>query len=125
MYMNRVNAIDVLKLHSDFNKENSFLYAIKESNIVDYNLFQEIMDSLIVLSKDTIEKEQIKNVYSIVFWCRSWLDAGWIEKQLGSAAKETLRVYTEIIENALYYLLENNAEEAFWAYNEFLDGRYN
>ncbi|MBQ9983119.1 MAG: hypothetical protein IJP29_00870 [Lachnospiraceae bacterium] len=123
--MNRVNAIDVLKLHSDFNKENSFLYAIKESNIVDYNLFQEIMDSLIVLSKDTIEKEQIKNVYSIVFWCRSWLDAGWIEKQLGSAAKETLRVYTEIIENALYYLLENNAEEAFWAYNEFLDGRYN
>lgn len=123
--MNRVNAIDVLKLHSDFNKENSFLYAIKESNIVDYNLFQEIMDSLIVLSKDTIEKEQIKNVYSIVFWCRSWLDAGWIEKQLGSATKETLRVYTEIIENALYYLLENNAEEAFWAYNEFLDGRYN
>ena len=123
--MNRVNAIDVLKLHSDFNKENSFLYAIKESNIVDYNLFQEIMDSLIVLSKDTIEKEQIKNVYSIVFWCRSWLDAGWIEKQLGSAAKETLRVYTEIIENALYYLLENDAEEAFWAYNEFLDGRYN
>lgn len=123
--MNRVNAIDVLKLHSDFNEENSFLYAIKESNTVDYNLFQEIMDSLIVLSKDTIEKEQIKNVYSIVFWCRSWLDAGWIEKQLGSAAKETLRVYTEIIENALYYLLENNAEEAFWAYNEFLDGRYN
>ena len=78
----------------------------------------------IVLSKELIEKEQIKDIYSIVFWCRSWLDAGWIEKQLGSDTKERLRIYTGIIENALYYLLENNVEEAFWAYNEFLDGRY-
>lgn len=123
--MNRECAIKILKLHSDFNKENSFLYDIKENNIVDSKSFQNIMESLIVLSKDPIEKEQIKDVYSIVFWCRSWMDAGWIEKQLGIANKETLRIYTEVIENALYYLLENDAEEAFWAYNEFLDGRYN
>lgn len=122
--MNRENAINLLKLHSDLNKENGYLYTIKEKNIVNADLFREIMDSLIVLSKELIEKEQIKDIYSIVFWCRSWLDAGWIEKQLGSTTKETLIVYTEIIENALYYLLENNVEEAFWAYNEFLDGRY-
>lgn len=122
--MNRENAINLLKLHSDLNKENGYLYTIKEKNIVNSDLFREIMDSLIVLSKELIEKEQIKDIYSIVFWCRSWLDAGWIEKQLGSTTKEILIVYTEIIENALYYLLENNVEEAFWAYNEFLDGRY-
>lgn len=122
--MNRENAINLLKIHSDLNKENGYLYTIKEKKFVNSDFFREIMDSIIILSKELIEKEQIKDIYSIVFWCRSWLDAGWIGKQLGSTTKETLRVYTEIIENALYYLLENNAEEAFWAYNEFLDGRY-
>lgn len=122
--MNREKAINLLKIHSDLNKENGYLYTIKEKNIVNSDLFREIMDSLIVLSKEFIQKEQIKDIYSIVFWCRSWLDAGWIEKQLGSATKERLRIYTGIIENTLYYLLENNVEEAFWAYNEFLDGRY-
>lgn len=122
--MDRENAIKLLKLHSDLNKENGYLYTIKEKNIVNPDLFREIMDCLIVLSKELIEKEQIKDIYSIVFWCRSWLDAGWIEKQLGSDTKERLRIYTGIIENALYYLLENNVEEAFWTYNEFLDGRY-
>lgn len=118
--MNREEAINLLNVHSDFNKENGYLYLIKECNIVDYTLFNEIMESLKVISGANIEQEQIKNVYSIVFWCRSWLDAGW----LGSAAEEKLIIYTEIIESALYYLLEKNNEEAFWAYEEFLNGRY-
>lgn len=122
--MNREKAINLLKIHSDLNEENGYLYFIKECNIVDYNLFEEIMESLKVLSKDNIEQEQIKNIYSIVFWCRSWLDAGLIQKQLGMVAQDTLKVYTEIIECALYYLLEKNIEDAFWAYEEFLDGRY-
>ena len=92
MYMDRENAIKLLKLHSDLNKENGYLYTIKEKNIVNPDLFREIMDCLIVLSKELIEKEQIKDIYSIVFWCRSWLDAGWIEKQLGSDTKERLRM---------------------------------
>lgn len=122
--MNRERAIDVLKVHSDFNKESGYLYAIKEDNIVNSNLFHEIMESLIVLGKESIEKAQIKDIYSITFWCRSWIDSGWIEKKIGADEKEKLKMHVGIIENALYYLLEDDVEEAFWAYNEFLDGRY-
>ena len=123
--MKKDEAVILLKNHSDFStrNENSFLYLLKEKEIVNKNLFFEIMDCILVVS-DSIDILEIKYIYSIVFWSRSWLDTGYFQDKLSIDSIKKLKVYIQIIEETLYYLLHEKKEEAFWAYNEYLDGRY-
>lgn len=122
--MSKQEAIRLLCFHGDFNEENSFMYCIREKGRVEDKLFHEIMNCIITISDDMLNNEEIKSIYSIIFWCRSWLNTGILEKKLDIMSKERLLIYLDIIENSLYYLLDGDVEEAFWAYNEFLDGRY-
>lgn len=122
--MNKQKAMILLQMHSDFNDNNSFLHQIKEYCEIDQKKFHEIMECIIAISEDKIDIERFKSVYGIVFWCRAWLDSGILDKKMNLTTQKQLTIYTEIIESALFYLLQENVEEAFWSYNEFLDGRY-
>lgn len=81
--MKKDEAVILLKNHSDFStrNENSFLYLLKEKENVNKNLFFEIMDCILVVS-DSIDILEIKYIYSIVFWSRSWLDTGYFQDKL-------------------------------------------
>ncbi len=122
--MSKEEALELLEFHGDFSRENSFLYYVKEVSLVNENVFHEIMNCVITLSNSSINIQEVAYIYNIIFWCRSWLDSGVLEKRMELLSRNILRTYIEIIENALYYLLHDNVEEAFWAYSEFLDGRY-
>ncbi|MBR4085510.1 MAG: hypothetical protein IKK33_14640 [Lachnospiraceae bacterium] len=122
--MNKIEAVNLLSFHGNFNQENSFLYNIRVKCKVEEKLFYEIMDCIIKISDNALNNEQIKSIYSIVFWCRSWINTGVLQQKLDILSTKKLMIYIDIIENSLYYLLEGDVEEAFWAYNEFLDGRY-
>lgn len=122
--MNKIEALNLLNYHSDYNQENSFLYCIREKSKLEEKSFYEIMDCIIAISEDDLSIEQIKSIYGIIFWCRGWMNTGVIQQKLDVLSTKNLMIYIDIIENALYYLLEGDVEEAFWAYNEFLDGRY-
>ena len=124
--MNKQKVIEALKLHTDFcsPNDNSFLYKIMSDKTVSKDLFEEIMD-LIVGIKDEFsqenEHELIKYIYSLIFWCRSWSDGGFLS---GTEEGKRLRRYAQILEETLYYLLQNDKENAFFLYNEYLDGRF-
>lgn len=129
--MNKKEAKEKLQLHSDFITENedSFLYSLKQKFKINKNNFFEIMEIIKCLAEDCfykkIDGEVIKNIYTIIFWCRSWLGEGaLLDINLNLDEKKLLLKYTEIIEETLYYLLNGEIEEAFWIYNEYLDGRY-
>ena len=90
------------------NYEQAKRYIIKNSNLDNEKGFLYLL----------------KCIYTIIFWCRSWLSKdGMLDKRLTCSQKEKLINYTEILEETLYYLLLGNKEEAFWRYNEYLDGR--
>lgn len=128
--MNAKKAKETLLIHSDFYTENekSFLYLIKDKNCCSQKLFIEIMEIMEILSDKYYfaenDGEIIKATYSIIFWCRSWLGSGMIEKNMGKKIQEELLCYVQIIEETFYYLVAGDKEEAFWSYNEYLDGRY-
>lgn len=122
--MSKEEAMEILEFHGDFSRKNSFLYYVKEESLVNENIFHEIMKCVITLAKSGINIQEVACIYSIIFWCRSWLDSGVMEKRMELRSRDLLRIYIEIIENALYYLLHGNEDEAFWVYSEFLDGRY-
>ena len=124
--MNKQKVIEALKLHTDFRSpnDNSFLYKIMSDKTVSKDLFEEIMD-LIVGIKDEFsqenEHELIKYIYSLIFWCRSWSDGEFLS---GTEEGKRLRRYAQILEDTLYYLLHDDKEDAFFLYNEYLDGRF-
>lgn len=125
--MTKQKVIEALKLHTDFRSpnDNSFLYKIRSNKAVSKNLFEEIMD-LIVGIKDEFSQENdyelIKYIYSLTFWCRSWSsDGGFLS---GTEDGNRLYRYAQILEETLYYLLQDDKEEAFFLYNEYLDGRF-
>lgn len=122
--MNMENAKNKLKFHGDMNQKNSFLYLVKEEGKCDEKLFTEIMDSIQVLSNQSIDIQQIQLIYPLIFWCRSWMNAGMLNKNVRKMqTNSNLEIYIAILEETLFYLLNGDSEEAFWAYNEFLDGR--
>lgn len=129
--MNKKQAKEKLIAHSDFifSNEYSFLYVLKQKNVVNDRMFTEIMVALQTLSDEcyykSVDGEILKSIYAIIFWCRSWLsDGAMLDKKLTFEDKVRLLQYTQIIEETLYYLLNGEKEEAFWKYNEYLDGRY-
>ncbi len=114
--------------NSNLDNEKGFLYLLKNNYVINTEYFIEIMESLENVVNDLYYKELngeiLKCIYTIIFWCRSWLSKdGMLDKRLTCSQKEKLINYTEILEETLYYLLLGNKEEAFWRYNEYLDGR--
>lgn len=128
--MNTKQAKEILLIHSDFytKNEKSFLYLIKSGKCCSQKLFFEIMEIMEILSDEYYfaenDGEIIKATYSIIFWCRSWLSSGMIEKNMGKKIQKELLCYVQIIEETFYYLVIGDKEEAFWSYKEYLDGRY-
>lgn len=124
--MDRETAKELLKIHADFRnpEKPGFLYVLKEEQQADFKMFCEIMEQLVILSRDDLEPETIRYMYSIIFWCRSWLDAGLLKEGQKDSFKPQILKYVQIMEEALYYLMVGQVEEAFWSYNEFLDGRF-
>jgi len=117
--IDKFKSIEILKKHSNYENENGYIYHLKKDKGFNFDYFCDIMDSVIELSKDKTILNYYKDIYAIIFWSRTWLDSGLIKDD-----REKITIQTGIIENALYYLLNDNAEEAFFAYYEFLDGRY-
>lgn len=114
--------------NSNLDNEIGFLYLLKNNYVINTEYFFEIMESLENVANHLHYKELngeiLKCIYTIIFWCRSWLSKdGLLDKRLMCSQKEILISYIEILEETLYYLLLGNKEEAFWRYNEYLDGR--
>ena len=129
--MDKKKAKEILIVHSDFisGNQNGYLNVLKQKNIVNDAMFTDIMDAIQTLSDECyykmVDGEIVKSIYAIIFWCRSWLsDGAMLDKKMTLEDKVKLLKYTQIIEEAFYYLLNGEKEEAFWIYNEYLDGRY-
>jgi len=129
--MDEISAKKLLKMHSDIDCrcESSFLYRLGHDNILIPELFSEVMECIRCLSDrfyyERMNGEVIKYTYSILFWCRGWLSKdALLDKKLDCLSKKKLTDWIEIIEEALYYLMEGSQESAFFSYEEYLDGRY-
>lgn len=136
--MNIEEAKELLSYHSGTNEdvhnpkwEYGFLGSLRpfRGKLYEEN-FIEVMECLNVLkdefSTPMIDKRMVSDIVGMVCFARVWASP---EGMLGSnhllTSEQTrkLLIWIDIIEESLMYLLDDAPEEAFWSYNEYLDGR--
>ena len=132
-------AKELLSLHSGRNSdihnpkwENGFLGSLRpfRGELHEEN-FIEIMECLKTLkdeiSAPAIEQGIVSDIVGIIHLTRAWASP---DGMLGSnhllteAQTKCLFTWVDIIENCFMYLLEDDEEDAFFDYEEYLDGRY-
>lgn len=95
------------------------------------NNFIEVMECMKVLAQnfenDCIDKNMISDIYTITYLARCWSnESGMLgsNKLLTAEQTDLLNDWIYIMEYALFSLLDSSGEEeAFWAYNEFLENK--
>ena len=92
--------------------------------------FIEVMECLKVLKeefcKPAIDKEIVNDIVGIIHLTRAWASPDGMlgrNKLLTANQTQQLLLWVDIIEECLMYLLDDDEEDAFWVYNEYLDGR--
>jgi len=134
--MDKYEAQQLLSFHSARNSDidnpkwkNGFLGALRpfKGTLNDKN-FHEIMMCLKILSNDfkskDVEQETISDLWTICHLGRAWAlyESGMLQSN-GLLAQEQIQIldiWICIISYAVMSLLDDNYEEAFWEYNEYL-----
>ena len=127
----------LLALHSGRDDEidnpkwkNGFLGSLRPfSGTLQEENFTEVMDCLNILKDElaapAVDREIIADIVSITHQTRAWTSP---EGLLGSnhlltkEQTEQLLLWADIIEECLMWLLDEDEEEAFSAYHEYLEG---
>lgn len=93
--------------------------------------FHDIMECLKVLtdelSEPMIDREAVSDLVAIVHLARVWASPGGMLGSNHLLTKEQtnrLLAWCDIIETCFMYLLDDAEEEAFFEYEEYLDGSY-
>ena len=76
--------------------------------------------------KPAIDKEIVNDIVGIIHLTRAWASPDGMlgrNKLLTANQTQQLLLWVDIIEECLMYLLDDDEEDAFWVYNEYLDGR--
>lgn len=91
--------------------------------------FMEVMECLKVLNKEiaspAIDREIVSDIVGITHLARAWAAPDGMLGQNNLLTTEQtgqLLLWVDIIEECFMYLLEEDEEDAFWAYNEYLEG---
>lgn len=135
--MNIQEAKELLSFHSGRNKDvdnskwkNGFLGSLQyfQGTLSEEN-FMEVMECLKVLKDDffaeMIDREVALNIMTIICCSRGWATSGgMLVTVLSQAQTEKLLLWCDIMEECLMYLLDRKDEDAFFVYNEYLDGRW-
>lgn len=137
--MNIQEAKELLSFHSKRNKDvdnskwkNGFLGSLwnfKELRTLSEENFIEVMECLKVLKDECfaeiIDREVILDVVTIMCYSRGWATSGgMLVTVLSQAQTEKLLLWCDIMEECLMYLLDRKGDDAFFVYNEYLDGRW-
>lgn len=93
--------------------------------------FHEIMECLKALkdelSAPTIDREVVSDIVGIVHLAQVWASPDGMlgyNHLLSEEQTKQLLAWCDIIETCFMYLLDDAEEEAFFDYEEYLDGRY-
>lgn len=134
--MNIQDAKELLSLHSGRNKDvdngkwkNGFLGSLQNfKGILSEENFIEVMECLKVLKDkfyaEIIDREVVLDVVTIIHYSRGWATSGMLVTVLSQAQTKQLFLWCDIIEECPMYLLDGNEDNAFFVYNEYLDGRW-
>ncbi len=137
--MNIEEAKELLSYHSGRNPnvnnhkwENGFLGNLRPfCGELRLENFIEVMECLKVLkgefAEQKIDKGILSDIVGMTFFARVWASPdGMLGRNnlLTEEQIETLTIWVDIIEECLMYLLDDAEEEAFFSYEEYLDGRY-
>lgn len=136
--MNKEEAKKLLSYHSGTNDdihnpkwEYGFLGSLRpfRGKLYEEN-FIEVMECMKVLKEEfsapMIDRKMVSDIVGITFFARVWAaPEGMLGRNHLLTSEQTgkLLLWIDIIEECLTYLLDDCEEEAFWAYNEYLDGR--
>lgn len=136
--MNVEEAKELLSYHSgrnpDFKKpkwENGFLGSLRPfTGSLNKDNFIEVMECLKVLqeefAKPAVDKEMIADIVGITHLARVWASpVGMLGRNHLLTEEQTreLIMWTDMMGECLMYLLEEDWENAFFSYNEYLDGK--
>lgn len=139
MFKDKNEAKELLSFHSTRNEdidnlkwEKGFLGSLRPfcGELYEENFF-EVMECLKTLkdefSEAAIDRGIISDVVAIIHYARVWSAS---EGMLGSnhllTEEQTrhLLAWTDIIETCFMFLLEDNVEDAFFDYEDYLNGTY-
>ena len=137
--MDKNEAKELLSFHSARNEdidnlkwEKGFLGSLRpfRGELYEENFF-EVMECLRALkdelSEAAIDRDIVSDIVAIIHYPRVWSAP---DGMLGSnhllTEEQTQRLiaWTEIIESCCMYLLEDDAEDAFIDYEDYLNGTY-
>ena len=137
--MDKNEAKELLSFHSTRNEdidnmkwEKGFLGSLRpfRRELYEENFF-EVMECLRALKDEfsgiAIEKDIISDIVAIIHYPRVWLAP---EGMLGSnhllteEQNKHLLAWTDIIESCFMFLLEDDVEDAFIDYDDYLNGTY-
>ena len=137
--MDKNEAKELLSFHSTRNEdidnmkwEKGFLGSLRpfRRELYEENFF-EVMECLRALKDEfsgiAIEKDIISDIVAIIHYPRVWLAP---EGMLGSnhllteEQNKHLLAWTDIIESCFMFLLEDDVEDAFIDYEDYLNGTY-
>ncbi|MBO5031697.1 MAG: hypothetical protein J6C19_10445 [Lachnospiraceae bacterium] len=136
--MNKEEAKELLSFHSCRNSDihnpkwtDGFLGSLRPfAGKLNQENFIEIMECLNVLkeefSKPTVDKEIVSDIVGITCLTRAWASPeGMLGRNhlLTNEQTKQLLLWTDIMEECLMCLLEEDWEDAFWDYHEYLEGR--
>ncbi len=137
--MDKNQAKELLSLHSTRNSdiyhsksENGFLGSLRpfRGELNEENFF-EVMECLRALKDEfiapTIEQGIVSDIVAIIHLTRVWVSPyGMLGSNHLLTEEQTkhLLTWADIIETCFMYLLDDVAEEAFTAYEDYLNGEY-
>lgn len=137
--MDKITAKELLSFHSTRNSDiqnpkwkNGFLGSLRPfcGELREEN-FTEIMECLKALkdefSSTTIDKELVSDLVAITHLARVWASpTGMLGSNHLLTEEQTNRLLTwvDIIEVCFFYLLDDDEEDAFSDYEDYLDGEY-
>lgn len=111
---------------------NGFLGSLRpfKGELIESN-FTEVMECLKALQGEfdgyTVDKEIPANIIGIIHSARAWASPDGMlgsNHLLSEAQTARLNLWTDIIEEALMWLLDGVPEEAFSSYQMYLDGEF-
>lgn len=135
--MNVEEAKRLLSLHSgryedihDPKWQNGFLGSLRPFSGLNESNLTEVMECLEVLKEElaapSVDRNIISDIIGMTYLARVWASPdGMLGRNniLTAAQTKKLLLWVDIIEECLMYLLDGDEEEAFFWYNEYLDGR--
>lgn len=137
--MNKEQAKELLSFHSTRNEdvhnpkwEHGFLGSLRpfHGELREENLF-EVMECLRALKDDfvapTLEQGVVNDIVAIVHLTRVWASPyGMLGRNnlLTEGQAKRLFAWADIIETCFMFLLDDDPEEAFAVYKDYMDGEY-